>query len=455
MTDKPMKTGRKYVDSGFVHDMMDTVNADHYLVRAHVWPSMRTELPHNVIVVTSVNSGAVLHASCEPCWASSLGRCSHVVAVLFSVLDYVQDHGPVLAQHCTSQECSWNKGKKRNKNPRRVSQAKYPSKKRQATLPVIDFDPRPANKREVKVHHINNFLSNIQALSQEDGGLSMWETQLQFTYYDYDLQCDRNSLLLEQILSQKELTSLPYQAEPVTMSVNGPQNKDSDMEVEVTPVNSSRWTKEETLVLLGLWGEHSYLSKKGKICTCTCEWKKIGEKYDRRMAHSAHGPLMKDMADEYIKHIALFSPDGIIECVFSDDTKKGRTQQKTGGVGCEVKGGNILKMDAGRMQGGKIMKVDASRVEGGKSAEDDDGCQSRGRRQDGLLDGCVVILVGTTAGHCVPAFIMTSGQDTRCHVCMSMLWHKREVNLLTKTHKIIILQNAFSYKEHLASSCGI
>ena len=36
MTDKPLKNGRKYVDSGFVHDMMDTVNSDHYLVRPHV-----------------------------------------------------------------------------------------------------------------------------------------------------------------------------------------------------------------------------------------------------------------------------------------------------------------------------------------------------------------------------------------------------------------------------------
>ena len=48
MTDKPMKNGRKYMDSGFVHNIMDTENADHYFVRAHVWPSMRTELPHNV-----------------------------------------------------------------------------------------------------------------------------------------------------------------------------------------------------------------------------------------------------------------------------------------------------------------------------------------------------------------------------------------------------------------------
>ena len=73
-----------------------TIDGDRYFVRAHVLPSMRTELPHNVVVVISLNSGAVLHASCEPCRASSLGRCSHVVAVLFSVLDHVQNHGPVL-----------------------------------------------------------------------------------------------------------------------------------------------------------------------------------------------------------------------------------------------------------------------------------------------------------------------------------------------------------------------
>ena len=39
------------MDLGFVHDMMDTVNGDHYLVKAHVWPSMRAELPHTVVVV--------------------------------------------------------------------------------------------------------------------------------------------------------------------------------------------------------------------------------------------------------------------------------------------------------------------------------------------------------------------------------------------------------------------
>ena len=112
MTDKPMKNGRQYVDSGFVHDVMDTEDANHYFVRACIWPSMRTELLHNVVVIISVNSGALLHASCEPCRALSLGHCSHVVAVLFYVLDYVQKHGPVLTKPCASQECSWNKGNK-------------------------------------------------------------------------------------------------------------------------------------------------------------------------------------------------------------------------------------------------------------------------------------------------------------------------------------------------------
>ena len=51
---------------------------------------MRTELPHNVIVVISVNSGAVLYASCQPCRASSLGRCSHVVTFHFNEIAFLQ-----------------------------------------------------------------------------------------------------------------------------------------------------------------------------------------------------------------------------------------------------------------------------------------------------------------------------------------------------------------------------
>lgn len=211
MTDKPMKNGRKYVDSGFVHNVMDTVDGEQYLVQAHVWLLMGTELPHNVIVVISVNSGAVLHASCEPCRASSLGCCSHVVAVLFSVLDYVKKHGP-----CTSQERSWTKGKRRNKKPKRISDAKYHSKRKQAALPVIDFDPRPVKYREVAKQHINKFLSDLELVSQAGGGgISMWQTQLQFTYHEYDLDCERKRVLLELVsrlhenLKPKALIEIP------------------------------------------------------------------------------------------------------------------------------------------------------------------------------------------------------------------------------------------------------
>ena len=183
---------------------MDTVNCERYFVRAHVWRSMRTEFPHNVIVVISVNSGAVLHALCEPCRASSLGRCSHVVAVLFSVLDYVKKHGPVLAKPCTSEECSWNKGRKRNKNPGRISKAKYNRKKKLATLHVIDFDPQPVKYREVTLIHVNGFLSALQALSKENEGISMWETQLQLTYKDYNLKRERVEVLLEKVSALHE-----------------------------------------------------------------------------------------------------------------------------------------------------------------------------------------------------------------------------------------------------------
>ena len=56
MTDKPLKNARKFVDSGFVHDVMDAKSKDYYFVREHVWPSMRTELPHSVSVVLSNSS---------------------------------------------------------------------------------------------------------------------------------------------------------------------------------------------------------------------------------------------------------------------------------------------------------------------------------------------------------------------------------------------------------------
>ena len=138
MTDKPLKNGRKYVDSGFVHDMMDNKISEHYFVRAHVWPSMKSELPHNVLVILSATSGAVvIHASCQPCKVAALGRCSHVVAVLFSFLDHVKEYGATLSKPCTSNKGTWNKGKKREKDPKRPSSTDYPTKRKKSALLLL------------------------------------------------------------------------------------------------------------------------------------------------------------------------------------------------------------------------------------------------------------------------------------------------------------------------------
>ena len=53
VTDKPFGAERKYVNLGFLLDMTDTKSDDHYFVRAHVWPSMKSDLPHNVTITPS------------------------------------------------------------------------------------------------------------------------------------------------------------------------------------------------------------------------------------------------------------------------------------------------------------------------------------------------------------------------------------------------------------------
>ena len=93
MTDKPFTVGRKYIDSGFVYDLSDNKTNEHYFVRAHVWPFMQPDFPHNVNIILSRKSGAVIQASCSPCKTSELGRCSHVAAVLLTLVEHVNNHG--------------------------------------------------------------------------------------------------------------------------------------------------------------------------------------------------------------------------------------------------------------------------------------------------------------------------------------------------------------------------
>jgi len=215
MTDKPLKNARKYVNSDFVHDVMDTKSDEYYFARAHVWPSMRTDLPHNVLVILSNVSGAVIHASCEPCKVAALGRCSHVVAVLLYILDHVEKHGFLATPTCTSKPCTWNKGKKRNKNPQRLSDTNYKSKVQKGDLKLIDFDPRPSIYRKVTSEHINGLVRNLQPISEEQDDLSMWEVQLQMKYNDYppdaeiSLNLREKTKILQENLTPDDIMEIP------------------------------------------------------------------------------------------------------------------------------------------------------------------------------------------------------------------------------------------------------
>ena len=107
--------------------------------------------------------------------------------------DHVKKHGPTTTVPCTSQDCSWNKGKKRKKEPKRISSVNYPNKKKKSRPNVIDFDPRPVEYREINENHINKFVKNLQSIGNTE--LSMWETQLKITYNDYQLDREREKQL--------------------------------------------------------------------------------------------------------------------------------------------------------------------------------------------------------------------------------------------------------------------
>ena len=144
ITAKSLRKGRWLLKSNFVEDVQDNFNSSHneYMLRAHVQHSMKNLYPLNVLVYISNASGAIKDAECD-CKASSLGRCAHVAVVLLMLSDSVATYGSVVDAPSTSQPCTWNKGKKRTKNPQKVHLATYSSSKRKRPSCMHTWDPRP------------------------------------------------------------------------------------------------------------------------------------------------------------------------------------------------------------------------------------------------------------------------------------------------------------------------
>ena len=168
--------------------------ADDFCASAHQSCGRKT---HGNRPLWSLHRDAVIHASCVPCKASELGCCSHVVAVLLSIVDHVKIHGPKTTTPCAGKECTWIIGRKRKKNPQRLSSADYPTKRKQSNIQVIDFDTGPEKYQRVTSDNINKFVLGSLSIAQDQETISMRETQLRISYKDYKLES--TSLLEEQV----------------------------------------------------------------------------------------------------------------------------------------------------------------------------------------------------------------------------------------------------------------
>ena len=143
VTAKPIKKSRNLLSSRFVENVQynfDEIKHE-FNVLAHVQHSMKNMLPLNINVVISEISGYVKVAMCD-CKASALGRCAHVAALLLKLSDAAHDKGSTI-KSSTSEPCTWNRGKKREKN-------------------LSDYvKPKTA---QANVNHLLNYICGIQDL---------------------------------------------------------------------------------------------------------------------------------------------------------------------------------------------------------------------------------------------------------------------------------------------------
>ncbi|XP_062614630.1 uncharacterized protein LOC134276383 [Saccostrea cucullata] len=183
-TSKPLKKGKQYFKSGHVCNLKDFKSGNVYFLKASVMATYRINISYNVTVTMSTETGFVQDASCTYI-ASSMGRCSHVAAVLFALLDYCQQYGHEPAA-CTSKKCEWNVGRKKRKNPQKITESKYSGIKQKKIDELISYDPRPPIYQTDDNPDIeeNTFWQELQF---QNCSSSMWATLLKYNYADYDI----------------------------------------------------------------------------------------------------------------------------------------------------------------------------------------------------------------------------------------------------------------------------
>ena len=100
---------------------------------------------------------------------------------------------------------------------------------------MIDFDPRPKSRRHVEARHINNLIKDLQVISQNTKDLSMWETQLEIRYEDYEVA----DIDVSQLMDRKD----SHHRNNITLSVL------KQLEGTEQQSASEKWFKERWLRL--------------------------------------------------------------------------------------------------------------------------------------------------------------------------------------------------------------
>lgn len=167
---KPLARGKQYFDSGHVQNIVDAVTEkeSYYCAKAHVLASFRQQY-YNVNIMLHSVTADVVDAKCQ-CKASTMGRCSHVAALLYALLDFVMTVKSSNA--CTSKLCEWNRGRQK-KSPLIADENQYKSKKNLSQKKA--FDPRPAMSVENSLKRNQNFVENLKVESSSCQSVTMWE----------------------------------------------------------------------------------------------------------------------------------------------------------------------------------------------------------------------------------------------------------------------------------------
>ena len=93
-----------------------------------------------------------------------------MAAVLLMLSNYILENGHVVEKTSTSLPCSWNKGKKRNKTPRKLHESMYESSKQKHPGDLYHWDPRPSEYRRQFSENLEQHTSLMIFITQTNTG---------------------------------------------------------------------------------------------------------------------------------------------------------------------------------------------------------------------------------------------------------------------------------------------